>query len=127
MFNAHGNNAISEVIPAQAATATVTGASVDIKDYHGKAKFILLTSIGGGTTPTLDVKLQESSTGSGSWTDISGATFTQVTDSANATEAIGLVVDDVKQFIRAVGTITGTSPTFSFGVVMVGAKTPVST
>lgn len=126
MFNAHGANALVELIPAQAATSTVTGSAVDVQDYRGKVKVILATSIGGGTTPTLNVKLQDSADGSTGWADISGATFTEVTDSADATESIGVVLDSSKRYIRAVGTIAGTSPTYSFAVVMVGATNPVS-
>ena len=119
--NAHGVNDTLEFIPAQAATATVTGAGVDLKEYEGKLKFILASSIGGGADHTLDVKLQDSADNS-TFADITGATFTQVTNAADSTEDIGLEVNPQERYIRAVATIAGTTPTFSFAVVAVGSK-----
>ncbi len=119
--NLHGGVNVLELIPAQAATSTVTGTGVDLLDYDGKIKAILASSIGGGADHTLDVKLQESADNS-TFTDISGATFTQVTNAADSTESIGLEVTPTERYIRAVGTIAGTTPTFSFAVVAVGSK-----
>lgn len=112
---------VEEVLPGVRVTATGNGTGVDCQDYVGKAKFILITSAGGGTSPTLDVKLQDSADNS-TWADISGATFTQVTDAADATEAISVDIDGADRYIRAVKTVTGTSPTFDCGLVMVGCK-----
>ena len=75
-----------------------------------------------GTTPTLDVKMQDSADGSTGWADISGATFAQVTDAADLTEMITFVVGDNKAFIRAVGTITGTTPSVSAGVALIAER-----
>ena len=122
MKNAHDSFEIVELIPAQAATATVTGAAANIRQYVGKVKVILMSSIGGGTTPTLDVKIQDSPDGSTGWADVSGATFTQVTDAADSTQDIGMEIDSINPFVRAVGTITGTSPTFSFAVGLIGMQ-----
>lgn len=119
--NLHGGVDVLELLPGARRTATANGSGVDLKDYDGKLKVILATSLGGGTTPTLDVKLQDSADNS-TFADISGATFTQVTDSADATEAIGLEVTPRDRYIRAVVTISGTSPTFDCAVIAVGAK-----
>lgn len=123
-INAHDNFTSVEVAPVLRRTSTLTGSAIDIKDYVGKMKFILASAAAAaGSSPTLDVKLQDSADGSSGWADISGATFTQVTDAADATEEIGVNIDGVKRYIRAVGTIGGTStPTFDFGVIGVGAK-----
>jgi hypothetical protein len=37
------------------------------------------SAAGGGSSPTLDIKLTECATTGGTYTDLSGATFTQVT------------------------------------------------
>lgn len=124
-INAHDNFSIEELLAPARATASANGSAVDIKDYVGKVKVVLATSAGGGTTPTLDVKLQESADGSSGWTDISGAAFTQVTDAADATEAIGLNVDGVERYIRAVETLGGTSPTFDRSLTLFGRKQTV--
>ena len=49
------------------------------------------------------------------WADVSGATFTQVTES-DALESIVIAADSSKGFIRYVGTITGTTPSFAMAV-----------
>ena len=121
-LNLHDNNATIEVLAPVRATATANGTGIDMRDYIGKMKFILSSSAGGGTTPTLDVKLQECDTSGGTYTDISGATFTQVTDAADSTEDLGLAIDGVKRYVRAVETITGTSPTFDRALLAIGRK-----
>lgn len=113
---------VIEVVAPARKTASENGSAIDLRDYVGDVKVILSTSAGGGTTPTLDVKLQESdATGSG-FTDISGAEFTQVTDAADSTEAIVISADSNKRYMRAVLTIDGTSPTFDMALVAVGLK-----
>lgn len=112
---------VLELLPTAAYTTTQTGSAIDIHDYDGRYLLALTSSIGTGTTPTLDVKVQDSADGSTGWADLSGATFTQVTDSADSTESITIDTDTAKAYIRIVGTIGGTAtPTFSFGVIGVG-------
>lgn len=112
---------VTELLATATRTTTATGSAFDIHDYDGRYQIILTSSVGTGTTPTLDVKVQDSADGSTGWADLSGATFTQVTDAADSTEAITIDTDTAKAYIRIVGTIAGTTPSFSFGVVGVGA------
>lgn len=99
----------------QVATSTVNGSSVDTLGYNSAA-FVLEVGAVSGTSPTLDVKIQESADAS-SWTDVPGATFTQVT-AANNSQI--LRVDGLgtsrKRYLRAVATIAGTSPSFTLAV-----------
>lgn len=120
-INVGDTTSVEEILPGVRVTATGNGTGVDVKDYVGKAKVVLISSAGGGTSPTLDVKLQDSPDNS-AWTDISGATFAQVTDAADSTEAISVDLNNADRYIRAVKTVTGTSPTFDCGVCMVGVK-----
>ncbi len=122
MFDIHGPAKLESLLAPAARVADENGAAVNVRDYIGIPKVILDSAIGTGTTPTLDVKLQDSADGSTGWTDITGAVFTQVTDAAAALEAIGLKVDEVKEYIRAVVTITGTGPSFTFSVHLAGRK-----
>lgn len=98
----------------QAATATANGSSVDTKGYNSAA-FSLEVGAVSGTSPTLDVKIQESADGSTNWADVSGAAFTQVTAANNSqilrVEGLGT---SRKRYLRAVATIAGTSPSFTF-------------
>lgn len=103
-------------------TSTLTATGVDVKDYDGTVQVILMsTAATAGTTPALNVKIQHSDDSGSNYTDVSGATFAEVTDAGDVTQMIPLKVGELKRYIRVVGTITGTStPTFAFGVCMVG-------
>lgn len=95
----------SIVIAAARANGTVNGTAVDRSEYHGRAKAVLKSGAGTGTTPTLDVKVQDSEDNS-TWTDVSGATFTQVTTVASV-QSIALNLQGVARYIRLVGTTAG--------------------
>jgi len=110
---------VIQLIPAQNATSTVTGTGVDVHSYTGTVQVVLASSVFGGTTPTCNVKLQDSPDNS-AWSDISGATFTEVTDASDLTEMIALKVNDQAKYIRAVATLAGTSPDGNIAVVAVG-------
>lgn len=112
---------IIELIPNQTATATVTGSGVDVSGYTGTAQVVFVSSAFGGTTPTCAVKLQSSADNS-TWADISGATFTGVTDAANLTQMISVKVDEQPKYIRAVATLGGTSPEGSVAVVALAER-----
>ena len=58
-----GVSVLSLLDPADR-SATVNGLAADILDYEGHAAAILQSAAGTGTTPTLDVKLQDSADGS---------------------------------------------------------------
>lgn len=105
-------------------TSTLTATGVDVSDFDGPVQVILHTSAATvGTDPTLNVKIQESDTVGSGYTDVTGATFAEVTDAADSTEMIAFQIGARKKFLRVVGTIGGTStPTFGFGVVMIGHK-----
>lgn len=100
----------------QAATATANGSNVDTKGYNSAAVVLEVGAVS-GTSPTLDVKIQESADGSAGWADVSGAVFTQVT-AANSSQILRIegLGTSRKRYLRAVATIAGTSPSFTMGV-----------
>lgn len=180
-------------------TATVTGAAVRIHQYQGGLEITQVVGTVGGTSPTLDGKIQESedigvalatatydhtggaaerlitkasafanytytagdvikitaatggvevgtylvgsresdntitlaadprltadATGisSNAFADVSGATFTQVTAS-DAFESITISADSSEGYIRYVGTIAGTSPSFDMAAIGFGQQ-----
>lgn len=108
---------------AAAAAVTVTGnvAGVDITSYVGKAMLVLTSSAGVGTAPTLNVKVQESDTLGGTYTDIAGAAFAQVTAAAVAQKLV-IDVDVSRPFIRVVDTLGGTAPSFTRGVNLLALR-----
>jgi hypothetical protein len=110
-----------ELAPAASRTSTLTGTGIDVLEYEGVALVLLNASAGTGTSPTLDVKLQHSGDDS-TYEDVTSGAFSQVTDAAETAgvKVMKLNVSDLKRFLRIVGTIAGTTPSFDFGVEFVG-------
>ena len=63
--------------PTAARTATGQTSGIDVRDYDGDLVFILDSAAGGGSSPTLDVTIEDSADNS-SFSALSGAAFTQV-------------------------------------------------
>lgn len=106
--------------PTAARTATANGAvAADLRTYDGDIAYLLDCAAGTGTTPTLDLKVQDSDDGSTGWADVTGATFTQVAAVASQQK---LVVNKsaIKRYTRVVYTIAGTTPSFTFSVNILG-------
>lgn len=104
-----------------ARTSTLTTSSVDVRSYKGGLIVEQLVGVVSGTTPTLAGKIQTSADGSTGWADITGATFTSVT-ATDSFQKIGFDVRETLGYIRYVGTIAGTTPSFTMGVVLLGKK-----
>ena len=103
-----------------ARTSTVTTSAVDLMGYIGKVAVIQQVGTVSGTTPTLDGKIQDSADGSTGWTDIS-VTATQVTAADNQ-QVLSVDTRVARRYIRYVGTIAGTTPSFTMGVLLAGQK-----
>ena len=112
----------SELLAPARITSTATSAAFDITDYIGSVRITSSFSAGGGTSPTLAGKITASATTGGSYSDVSGATFTGLTDAADSTESILVDTRTTEGFIKYVGTITGTSPTYDGAVTITGEK-----
>lgn len=112
---------IATLAAAAAVTATGNISGIDVTSYVGKAIVVLTSAAGAGTSPTLDTKLQESDTVSGTYSDIAGAAFAQVTGAAVALK-LAIDIDAAKPFIRVVDTVGGTSPSFTRGVALLALK-----
>lgn len=82
----------------------------------GMASQVVLTvhcTAASGTTPTLDVSLEESADGS-TWTAVANSGATQLTAAGNrvATAAV------TKNFVRVAAAIGGTTPSFTFSATV---------
>ena len=119
MINAAEYDVLS-LLPPAARTATANGSSIDIKDYLGGGKIILDSAAGGGTSPTMDVKVQDSADNS-SFADVSGLTFAQVVAAASL-QSMAVDLDQLRRYVRLVVTIGGTSPTFTCSAVLLAKK-----
>lgn len=100
-------------------TATATGTGIDCKDYDAAMYALQHVGAVSGTTPTLDGKVQESDDDS-SYSDVTSATFVQVTATGTTPELIRF--QRTKRYVRYVGTIGGTSPSFACSASFFGQK-----
>lgn len=112
---------VIEALANAVRTATVNGSAIDVKDFDKRIGFILSSAIM-TAGDTLDVKIQQSTDGSTGWTDVTGATFTQVTAAADAFETIFVDTEATQRYLRVVGTIAGASPSVAFCVSLFGNK-----
>ena len=102
-------------------TAEALGTGIDTTGFRSLLAILAVGAVT-GTNETLDMKLQESSVVGSGYTDITGATFTQVTDTPSpVTDAQFIELDLLprKAFIRGLGTIAGTTPVFPTNLIFV--------
>jgi hypothetical protein len=109
------NQAVLGGLTPRTATSTVTGSAVDLITGDGRCFAVQQVGTVSGTSPTLAGKIQESADGSTGWADIAGATFTTVTATDNVQ---AITFDRTQRYVRYVGTIGGTSPSFPVGVLI---------
>lgn len=121
MLNNEGQAASKYAVsPSNVRTATVTGSYIDVRNVEGDLVIVQDVGTVSGTTPTLDGKIQSASDAGGTGVaDVAGATFTQVTASDNQ-QKITIPAGSVQGFIRYVGTIAGTTPSFNMAVIGLG-------
>lgn len=113
------------VLVSAARTATESSVA-QANDGRGRGLLLVLdVTAASGTTPTLDVKLQAQDAVSGQWVDVPGAAFAQKTATGTAmlivypgmVETANTRVSYVAPKIwRAVSTIAGTTPSFTFSL-----------
>jgi hypothetical protein len=108
------------VAPSKRITATDTSAAVDLSKFTGEVLFTLNSSAMEGASQTSDVKLTHCDTSGGTYTD-SGITFDQVTTAGGASFQSKLRnVDGLKQFVKVVNTLGGSTPAVTYGVTITG-------
>lgn len=116
---------IAALLNTTTQTSSTNGAAVDLLGYEGEIAVILNAAKGTGNADnTLDVKIQDSADGSTSWGDVSGAAFTQVLGSGgtDSCQKISVNSNECKRYIRYVSTLAGTSPSYRYGVALLGMK-----
>jgi hypothetical protein len=105
-------------------TSTLTGTAFSLKDYVGQVVIVLHSALGTGNADnTLAGKIQSSATSGGSYADVTGATFTTVTNAAGGSyQAISVDTRACSAYLKFIGTLAGTTPSFVFGVSIIGEK-----
>jgi hypothetical protein len=103
-------------------TTTTQGPAGDLLAGDGRCFAVQQVGAVSGTTPTLAGKIQESADGASGWTDIPGATFTTVTTADNVQ---AITFDRTLRYVRYVGTVGGSSPSFALAVMISEQKKQV--
>ncbi len=105
-------------------TADQLSAALDLTAYVGNVTVILHSEEGtGNANNTLNVQMQESATSGGTYTDITGAAFTEVDDTAGGSlQILRIDADAILGFMKSNGIIVGTTPSFIYGISVIGRK-----
>lgn len=105
-----------------ALSATNNGPAVDVSGFDGEGRIILdASAVGGTASPSAAVKIQHSDDGVSGWTD-SGVAFQNV-GAAASFQTLAAPLKSFKKFVRVVTTLTGTTPTVTRSVLLVGKRT----
>ena len=109
------------VRPNALSATTGVGSAIDLNDYEGDIVFSLDASAGGASV-TYAVKITESDTSGGSYTDVSGGGFTTSAANTAVQEKIYVNSNDMKRYIKASVTVAGGTGTGYVSVVALAAK-----
>lgn len=112
--------------PSSAVITSVTSAGVDMIAHDNNVFAIQAIGTVAGTEITFVGKIQEATTQTGTYTDISGAVFSTVTSTTGVPAIQAITFQRNMQFIRYVGTIAGTTSAVALDVMAVGQKKQVS-
>lgn len=100
-------------------SANASGTSLDMsQDVANIMTAFLIVGNAAGTTPTLDMKLRESTDGT-TYTDVTSGAFTQVTTN-NQVQA--LAFKPTKRYVSVTGTVSGTNPVFETTVLVLAPR-----
>ena len=87
-------------------TTTGTGSAVDLLGYEGDMA-VLLDAEAGSAGVTYAVKLTESDTSGGSYTDVTGGAFTTTTANTASLQKIYVNVTNLKRYVKVSITVAG--------------------
>lgn len=122
-FDIYGTTTAVALATNNIVSATVTNVGADVHGYVGQPVILLCYTNSGGDNPTLGVRLQTSASLATGYTDIPGASFTQITNAAAGAAGIvtiGISPGAVSKYVRAVQTVGGTNPVFQTSITLIG-------
>jgi len=102
-------------LPPAVRTSSANGTGIDFNEAGPAVTVVAEVGTVTGTSPTLDITLEESADNS-TFTAISGAALTQITAS-NGRQVVTFY-NRAQRYVRAVATIAGTSPSFPSSVTL---------
>jgi len=112
---------VLSLLPNDVVTATGTGSAVDLQGYEGDVA-VLLDAEAGGAGVTYAVKLTESATSGGSYTDVSGGAFTTTTANTASVQKIYVNASNLKRYVKVSITVAGGTGAGAVSVVGLGSK-----
>jgi hypothetical protein len=111
MQNASGDTALT--LTAQGAATVVSGA---IAAAGAAAYVLLLVHVSAVTgTPTLNVSLEQSASGTGSWSAVPGSAIAQLSAAGNAVA----FAYPTANYVRVTATVAGTTPAVTATVAVI--------
>ena len=112
---------VLSLLPSDVVTTTGLGSAVDLEDYEGEMA-VVLDAEAGGAGITYAVKLQESDTSGGTYTDVTGGAFTTTDANAASVEKISVNTNDMKRFVKLSITVAGGTGAGAVSVVALASK-----
>jgi len=112
---------VLSLLPNDVVTTTGLGSAVDLEDYEGEMA-VVLDAEAGGASITYAVKLQESDTSGGTYTDVTGGAFTTTDANAALVEKISVNTNDMKRFVKLSITVAGGTGAGAVSVVALASK-----
>jgi hypothetical protein len=112
---------VLSLLPSDVVTTTGLGSAVDLEDYEGEMA-VVLDAEAGGASITYAVKLQESDTSGGTYTDVTGGAFTTTDANTALVEKISVNTNDMKRFVKLSITVAGGTGAGAVSVVALASK-----
>lgn len=108
---------------SSASTTSANGTSIDMQLSDGPIHALVDCSASSGTTPKCVVQLQHS-TDNSTWTNIPAEDVNQPANVTLTTSGLSILSTNQRlgRYVRATTTITGTSPSFTLSVIVIGRK-----
>jgi len=106
IHNLGSKTTILGLLRSDVVTATGLGPAIDLLGYEGDMAVLLDAEAGGGSI-TYAVKLTESDTSGGTYTDVTGGGFTTTTANTASLQKIFVNVSNLKRFVKASVTVAG--------------------
>ena len=120
--NFGGHAEIINIHPISSVSTSADGTAVDMQLYTGRCKaFVEAKSASADPTSTLNIKLKESATSGGSYTDVVGGGFTQIT-SADASQSIVINKDNQMRYLKLYRAFVGPSAYYMSGKIICEKK-----
>jgi len=117
IHNLGSKTTIIGLLRGDVVTATGLGSAIDLLGYEGDIA-VLLDAEAGGASITYAVKLTESDTSGGTYTDVTGGGFTTTTANTASLQKIFVNVSNLKRFVKA--SVTVANGTGAGAVAVIG-------